>query len=285
MAGAVDDEDFLRQAALHDERENLTRRLRDLEDALRLAAGNVPWQEFLAAFEAQNQETQERRCGAIGEELNEMREQEERLVQRTSELDSKVEALTHTDELSRLLLREASLVDSMERLAFEWSKLALARGILESAKRSFEKERQPEVIRQASRIFSAITGHRWQGISASLENSTLLILPEHGEPVNPENLSRGTREQAYLALRLAYIANHAANASPLPIIMDEVLVNFDTQRAERTARAFVELTAEGQDKAHQLFYFTCHPHIADLLRRAEPHAAFYLVEDGNIRAA
>ena len=106
-----------------------------------------------------------------------------------------------------------------------------------------------------------------------------------GEPIAPENLSRGAREQAYLALRLAYIKNHALHAAPLPVIMDEVLVNFDPQRAERTARAFVELTGGSQGKAHQLLYFTCQPHMAELLRKAEPQAALFHVQDGSIKAA
>ena len=67
--------------------------------------------------------------------------------------------------------------------------------------------------------------------------------------------------------------------------MDEVLVNFDPQRAERTARAFVELTGGGQGKGHQLLYFTCQPHMAELLRKAEPQAALFQVQDGSIRAA
>ena len=285
VAGAADAEDFLRQAALHEERDSLTRRIQDLEDALRLAAGKTPWQEFLATFEGTDRETQERRCAAIGEELSDLRDREETLVQRTSELGGRMDTLTQSDELSQLLQREAALLDSIERMAFDWSRLALAHDILEHAKHSFERERQPEVIRQASRIFASITGRRWQGINAKLEDSSLAILPAQGEPVKPENLSRGTREQAYLALRLAYIADHASHANPLPIIMDEVLVNFDPQRAERTARAFVELTDSGKNEAHQLFYFTCQPHIVELLRKAEPHAALFIVENGAIKAA
>ena len=172
----------------------------------------------------------------------------------------------------------------MERMAFAWSRISLARSILETAKRTFEQERQPEVIRLASSIFTRITGQRWRGINASLEDASLAILPAQGEPMQPENLSRGAREQAYLALRLAYIKNHALHAAPLPVIMDEVLVNFDPQRAERTARAFVELTG-GQGKAHQLLYFTCQPHMAELLRKAEPQAALFHVKDGSIKAA
>ena len=86
-------------------------------------------------------------------------------------------------------------------------------------------------------------------------------------------------------MRLAYIKNHAVHATPLPVIMDEVLVNFDPQRAERTARAFVDLTGGDPEAAHQLLYFTCQPHTVDLLRKADPGAALLLVEDGRIRPA
>ena len=162
----------------------------------------------LSAFTHEDQESQERRSATISEELTGIQEQEENLVKRVAELRSKVDALSRTDELSQLLQQEAALVEDMERMAFAWSRVALARSILETAKRTFELERQPEVIRLASSIFTRITGQRWRGINASLEDASLAILPAQGEPIAPENLSRGAREQAYLALRLAYIKNH-----------------------------------------------------------------------------
>ena len=96
-------------------------------------------------------------------------------------------------------------------------------------------------------------------------------MPDQGEPVPPESLSRGTQEQAYLA-------------APLPVIMDEVLVNFDPERAERTARAFAELADGKEGPAHQLLYFTCQPHMVDVLRAAAPGAALFTVENGGITA-
>lgn len=115
-------------------------------------------------------------------------------------MSAKVSALARADELADLRQQEASLLESMERMAFAWSRRSLAREILLAAKRIFERERQPEVIRQASEIFARITNRRWRGISASLENSSLSILPEQGEAVTPDALSRGAQEQAYLAL-------------------------------------------------------------------------------------
>ena len=64
--------------------------------------------------------------------------------------------------------------------------------------------------------------------------------------------------------------------------MDDVLVNFDPQRAARAARTFIELSEGRHGRPHQLLYFTCHPHMAALLREAQPHCAVFRVENGSI---
>ena len=283
LAGAKDADDFLRQAALQNECRELARRRQDLEDALNLAANPQPLEEFLATFQEDDQESQERRLAAIETELATIGDSEQQLASSVAQLDARVKALSRDDELLQLRQEEASLLERMQRMALSWSRYALARALLNQAKLKFEKERQPEVLREASAIFERITNGRWRGISASLENKNLLILPPSGEPVKPEFLSRGAQEQAYLALRLAYIRNHALHACPLPVIMDEVLVNFDPERAAKTARAFADL-ASGRDGS-QILYFTCQPHMVDILREAKPDAALFQVENGNIKAA
>ena len=40
-------------------------------------------------------------------------------------------------------------------------------------------------------------------------------------------LSDGTRDQLFLALRLAGIENHLKDREPVPVIIDDVLINFD----------------------------------------------------------
>ncbi|MFR1533339.1 MAG: ATP-binding protein [Bilophila wadsworthia] len=133
-------------------------------------------------------------------------------------------------------------------------------------------------------VFRHYTGGAWVGIAASLEDSSLRVLPPHGEPVSPEVLSRGTQEQLYLALRLAHIRNHAAQAAALPVIMDDVLVNFDPDRALRTAQTFGDLASSQEGSpGHQLLYFTCHPHMADMLRKAVPGVGLYVMVWGTIR--
>ena len=50
---------------------------------------------------------------------------------------------------------------------------------------------------------------------------------------------------------------------PLPVIMDDILVNFDPERAAAACKALLELSAE-----QQVLLFTCHPTTMDLMRSA-----------------
>ena len=83
---------------------------------------------------------------------------------------------------------------------------------------------------------------------------------EDGEGRFTEELSRGTAEQLYLALRFGPIEEFARHAEPLPVVMDDILVNFDAERAARAADAIRDLATR-----HQVIYFTCHAPTAELL--------------------
>ncbi len=285
QAKAKDADDFLRLASEHTLYKELSQRKKDLELALQLAAGTEELQVFLESFEKTDRESEDRRLAEIDFLLEKAQEDEQRLASQCASLDSRIRKIAEGNELAQLRQEESSLCADIERLALEWSRSTLACAILSKAKGNFERERQPEVIRQASAIFSQISNGRWRGITASLEDSSLLVLPAHGEAISPEELSRGAQEQVYLALRLAYIRNHAKHAEALPVIMDEILVNFDPERAERTARVLANI-AEGIDgKRQQIIFFTCQPFMANLLHAACPDAALFHIQEGRISRA
>lgn len=289
MAQVSDAEAFYRRHGAKLEREALERRREDLEDALRLAARDLYGADadipaFFASFGEADKEVLEAELASLAGRLSMLTDEEERLADSLRTQEVRLEQAEGSETLSRLRLRAASLSGTIRGLGLEWSRYALARHLLLEARGRFEKERQPGVIRAASALFSAITGGAWVGIAASLEDSSLRVLPPHGEPVSPEVLSRGTQEQLYLALRLAHIRNHAAQAAALPVIMDDVLVNFDPDRALRTAQTFGDLASSQEGSpGHQLLYFTCHPHMADMLRKAVPGVGLYVMERGTIR--
>jgi len=86
-------------------------------------------------------------------------------------------------------------------------------------------------------------------------------------------LSRGTREQLYLSLRFGLIREFGERTERLPVVVDEVLVNFDPKRAGRAARAFAELA-----NTNQVLVFTCHPEIVQQFQEACADAQIYKLE-------
>ena len=74
-----------------------------------------------------------------------------------------------------------------------------------------------------------------------------------GRDRRPDELSRGTREQLYLALRFGLIREFGEHAERLPVVVDEALVNFDPERAGLAAGAFARLS-----ETNQVLVFTCH---------------------------
>ena len=92
------------------------------------------------------------------------------------------------------------------------------------------------------------------------------VRSESGERVALDAMSDGTRDQLFLAFRVAAVEQYCASAEPLPFIADDLLVHFDDGRS----RAARELLAE-LGKTTQVLLFTHHGQVrdsaADLVKR------------------
>ena len=74
---------------------------------------------------------------------------------------------------------------------------------------------------------------------------------------------RRTPRQLHLALRSGLVREFGERAESLPVVVDEVLVNFDPLRAKQAAESFAALSG-----TNQVLVFTCHPGTAGLFAAA-----------------
>jgi len=183
-------------------------------------------------------------------------QEHEQLARAQGELSQETKSLMAEDELETLGLEREMLLEKARKLTRQWSVASLALHYLTEAKRAFEAKHQTEVMREASAFFQEITGGAYLGLDPSAPENSFAVLTANGESLSPEALSRGTREQLYLALRLALIKNRGNCAEPFPLLMDDVLVNFDPARLRRAVDAILALAS-----THQILYFTCQPHL------------------------
>jgi len=191
------------------------------------------------------------RLAAVRGELETSAAARDGVLQEIGALQSQIETLEASVEASAARQRHADLVSRLEAEAEDWSVRRLALSLMERTRQRYEREHRPGVIRAAEEYMSDWTDGRWVRIVAPLGGAIDGLERADGRQVPIVALSRGTQEQLYLALRFGLIEHFADEAEPLPIVMDETLVNFDEARAERTARTIEQLSAR-----HQILYFT-----------------------------
>jgi len=170
------------------------------------------------------------------------------------------------EESSNIVAFEHHLSSLKEELSASlriWQVARLAEQLIQETLAKFERERQPKVLAFASERFDHVT--RSQYTRLYQQNEDLCIELANGKTIMPEALSRGTAEQLYLCLRFGLAGDFASRGQSLPLVMDDVLVNFDPERARAIAEVICSIA-----QTQQVILFTCHPATARLFESLEP---------------
>lgn len=270
-AGAADREDFRRRAEVFEKRRGLQDTVNAGERELNLLAADSAERErldkALAAAASGEYEAQLRQAR---DKFDQLEREREALDQEIGEIGAKIAALETGDQLAAALQKREMLRTRLNRGAAEWQVRALALRLLESAKEKYERERQPAVLARASEYLQPMTAHRYRRVVAPVGQADKLEVERgDGARLGAAQLSRGTAAQLFLSVRLA-LARQLAETSRvgLPLILDDVLVDFDGPRLEGAARVLDRVAA-----AQQVLLFTCHRHIRDTVLRVCPRAA------------
>ena len=152
-----------------------------------------------------------------------------------------------------------------QEAAARYARLHVARTLLQAGIEALRTERQAPLLRAAAVHFALLTGGRYPKLEADETEAGQVVLQAvrtDGTRCPLAGLSEGTRDQLYLALRIAAVEQHAAGAEPLPFIADDLLATFDDTRAAAALALLAGLGARVQ-----AILFTHHAHVAELAAR------------------
>lgn len=173
---------------------------------------------------------------------------------RLQQMDGRGEAGEAAEEAAQVLAK-------LGRVADRYVKLKLASKVLKDEIERFRSENQDPVLKIASDYFRELTINSFAGLRAEENEQGQLVvvgLRPKTAPVHVEEMSSGTRDQLYLALRLAALRYRLAGHAPMPLIVDDILVNFDDARSLATLRIFAELA-----EINQVILFTHHRRVVE----------------------
>ncbi|HEY2381585.1 MAG TPA: AAA family ATPase [Terriglobia bacterium] len=208
---------------------------------------------------------------------SELTELEQRLVQarhETGRVEERITMMEHSEERSRALSRQETILARIDEAAEQWAVITLCRALLDETRKVYETERQPEVLRQASGFFRVMTEGRYVRVIAPLDGGDIQVERADSIRLAPQLLSRGTAEQLYLSMRLALVREYANHVDALPVVFDDIFVNFDPQRSRTTFKALSDLCT-----THQVLLFTCHPHLVKQVSETVPEAKIFALAE------
>jgi uncharacterized protein YhaN len=230
-----------------------------LEQHVREAAGASP--DWLAAEVAAADE----RLGALRQDHDEAVRAEAAARLELSRLDGSDAAADAAEVGEEHRARVAAEAGRFVRLR-------VAHAILNREIELYRERHQAPVLRHAGEAFREITLGRYERLRAETDARDRLVIvavTADGEERSVAQMSAGTRDQLYLALRLATLTVHFETNPPMPVVLDDILVHFDDDRSRATLRVLAALA-----RRTQILLFTHHARLLELARALLPGDAF-----------
>lgn len=198
--------------------------------------------------------------------LNSLSENEFQLAsarKRAAECDAILEKIVSDDSPARIQYELMKTRAQIGHAVNSWRIFALTQRLVETIQSTYRLKRQPKTLECASVFLQEMTEGKYDRVWTPVDEDILFVQRTDGTVFSTEQLSMGTRELLYLAIRLALIDEYRRRNINLPIILDDVLVNFDRTRAAAAAKV---LTRFAGDQT-QIFFFTSHEHIREIFEQ------------------
>ncbi len=230
--------------------------------------------EFLEQRAGTDADTLADRIRTLGEELDEQGESLSRTIGDLTRAQGLLEKLNAggSEAAWAAEAQEEAAADIAE-LARRYVRLQFAAGLLRVTMQQHRDAHQAWVLERASAHFKTLTADTFRRLDVSEEPGEepviVAVRADGDRPSALDEISDGERDQLYLALRLASVERHCASDGPMPVILDDVLVNFDDDRAAAALRVLVELS-----QTTQVLVFTHHQRVLDLARAVLPAESF-----------
>lgn len=263
-AGASGEEGFLRRAHQFGRFTELQREYRGQLVLLEAIAGENRRVELIPALREADLNALEECIAEIKEQIDAAEERLHHLHDQRGALRNEMEQLEAGRDHADILQASQERIAGLQQLTARWAAYAMCAELFRETKEVYEKEKQPKVLQKASEYFQLMTDGKYRRVLAPIGTKEILAERADGERLDAAFLSKGTAEQLYLSMRFA-IADVYADKTSIPVLMDDIFVNFDPVRL-RNAAAVLGKASE----RHQILLFTCHPHVKETVTESLP---------------
>lgn len=182
----------------------------------------------------------------------------EEIQRKIGDIDRQITSIREDNQMERLLDMRTILTTDLYNAVKRWAVLSMARSMIEDACASIYSDVQPGVICTADGLVRAMTCGRY-GLEMDIRTNEVKVVSGTTGKKEGE-WSTGLGDQVYLSIKLA-IAKEMSREEPLPIMLDDVLLMFDSDRKKTACDALIGLSNE-----MQILFFTCDAETLSIMR-------------------
>jgi len=202
---------------------------------------------------------------ALKGELEDLTGQDEELVNGLADLAGRRQAATAalqaiggSADAAKAEGQRQDAIAKMANAVERYIKVYSAARLLKWSIEQYREAKQGPMLSAASAIFARLTLGSFDKLTVDFDSEPLKLLGRrpNGTVVEVAGMSEGTRDQLYLALRLAALDMHLGQAHVLPFIADDLFINYDDERAKSGLEALGELS-----RKTQVLFLTHHDHL------------------------
>lgn len=200
---------------------------------------------------------------ALSGDLMTVVERQETLSAELATAESKLTAIGGSDVAAQAEGQRQEALSKMADAAERYVKVFTAARLLRWSIDRYRQDKQGPMLAKASAIFAELTQGSFERLVVDFDKHPMVLEGRRpdGKHVGISGMSDGTRDQLFLALRLAALEIRLEQAAKLPFIADDLFVNYDDSRSAAGLRAMASLA-----KQTQVIFLTHHHHMEALAR-------------------
>jgi uncharacterized protein YhaN len=264
IAGCKAEDELVKAEQDAADHRRLAEQIEQIEQDLQQVAGEVSLEELSAQIDEIDSDSLPGELHALETEISgeldpaiqNLAEQKGEAKKVLEQMDGSELAAAKAEELENNL---AALRTSADRFL----RLQVGVDMLRREIENFRQKNQDPVLTIGSRLFAELTMGSFSGLKTDVDGRGEPVLvgiraDNQNTSLGVEAMSTGSRDQLYLALRLASLQHRAENGQSMPFIVDDILINFDDARSAATLQVLAEL-----GKSNQLILFTHHRQVVE----------------------
>ena len=273
-AGCADPDGLERAERLSAERSEAAAALARIEELLRSSSQGETLEAFVREARDLDQDQSAAELARLDQDIADLDIRRAELDRTLGGLEAEIRAMESARGAADLAQARQELLARMERDVERVARLRMAGALLDLTVQRFREKNQGPMLARSSELFQRLTLGSFSGLrleAGDAGGEELMGVRADGvETVPVQAMSDGAADQLYLAVRLAGLEAYIRDHGPMPFLADDILVNFDDERAAAALDVLAELS-----EVTQVIFFTHHRHLASLAGQRLPGGVLF----------